>query len=434
MKVLFLPHYSEPLKVMWPLVCATRERGHEASVVNMVRMADDRARVAALLESYAEPAKWVDLPQNLVTAKADPNLRAATHREAIALIERERPDVLVVDNEHIEFLAYTIDAATRRGIPSLCYQWTIANSSVRHTLEMRERIPKFRKEAIEQGCRKPKVVTQPVEEVIGGVIEFPLPYFGGGNATKMAVIGDGTRRVYEELGVPREKIVVTGYPIYEELYRKGRPAACGMRHGKIGVRERLGLPTDRPLFLWCTNDQKTYYQYDHTYEVMLDSWKKIRDAILEAMPGCQLVMKLHPKEPAAEYRPVVEGQPRVSLVGDCDVWELIAECDWFLTRFSSTGVSAMCLDKVTFSCNWPKVPGGTLFEDTGGTLHSNTLEEFAAQLKLVTASEAARRDAAARRERFIKEYIDIRERPATERFVDAVEQLAVECGAVGAAR
>lgn len=223
-----------------------------------------------------------------------------------------------------------------------------------------------------------------------------------------------------ELGVDPKKIRIVGFPIYEELYHKAERNGI---EGNTALRRQLGLPLDKPLFLWGTNDQRSYYEGQYSYEKMLDSWKAIRDVILKVNPDWHLVIKLHPKESIEDYLPVVHYQPRVTLIKDCNIWELIAESSFFLTRFSSTATSAICLGKPTVTHNIPEVPGGVLFEDIGGTFHANTLEDLEKFVSGLAYNPEMQAEAARRREEFIEYQIDINERPAADRFVDLVEDI-----------
>ena len=455
MRVLFLPDYSEPLKVFLPLIDAVRKRGHEARILNIIRGVSDtdRAKVDNILEQRQEKADYLIGPDQsdlslvcgipkllwrildrvrLVPALRGSQLalRAEMQRMAKSWLNSIEPDVLVVANDHIDFLSYFIDVAHSKGIPSVCYQWNIGNVSVRHAKEMLERFSKVSAlspppvgagGALERSLKAVgNKYLDSYEAKKGLRIQFPTPYYGGGNATKFAVIGKGCFDAYVAMGTDPNKMVVTGYPIYEELYHEAEQARANRNPDQ---RRRLGLPVDAPLFLWCTNDQRTYYEHDYTYEQMLDSWIAIRDLVFRVNPEWHLVIKIHPKERAADYWPLVRDEPRATLIEDCDVWQLIAECDCFLTRFSSTAVSALCLAKPTLTCNYPKVPGGTLYEDIGGTLHANTLEELEAHAQGLAYDPAVQAEATRRREVFIRDYIDIRDRPAADRFVDLLEEL-----------
>lgn len=440
-----------------PLIDAVRKRGHEARILNIIRGVSDtdKAKVETLLEQRQENADYATVRSQsrlrrlfgipkplwriLVRARVLPAfrgnqlaLKAEMQRMAKSWLGSIEPDVLVVANDQIDFLSYFIDVADSKEIPSVCYQWNIGNVSVRHAREMLERFPEAPTQSPTSAGgrsalgRSLKVLgdkyLDSYEAKNGLRIRFPTPYYGGGNATKFAVIGKGCFDAYVAMGTDPNKMIVTGYPIYEDLYQGAEQTRANRSPDQ---RRRLGLPVDAPLFLWCTNDQRTYYERNYTYEQMLEAWTAIRDVLLRVNPEWHLVIKIHPKERAEDYWPLVRDEPRATLIEDCDVWQLIAECDCFLTRFSSTAVSALCLAKPTLTCNYPKVPGGTLYEDIGGTLHANTLEELEAHARGLAYEPVVQAEAARRREVFIRDYIDIQERPAADRFVDLLEELAV---------
>jgi len=461
MRLLVLPHYSEPLKALWPAVQAARGRGHEVTVVNLVRLPEDRDRAAGLLEAWGEPANFVDVDAARLGARiprghplreragdSETNRwqqareRAVMRTLAHELLDAHRPDAVLLANEHMELPARLLVEAAARGIPAVCFQWTIANSSVRHSQEMLDR---HELRPVEAG--PPSNAAVPLKQRVGATayaavrrfrppgpprIDQPTPYFGGGHATRLAVIGEGSKRVYADLGTDPGKVVVTGHPLYEQLLAEARardlaaPAPDALPRVDTAARAALNLPPApaNPVLLWCTNDQRTYYRQHHTHEQMVGHWSAIRDRLLATDPSLHLALKLHPKETLDDYRGVFEGRPRVHVIGDVPVQDVIPACELFLTRFSSTAVSAICLDRGVVTLNIPKVPGGTLYEDTGGTRHANTLDELSDAVAGLLHDPDARANASADRATFVRDYIDVTDRRAADRLVDLLASLA----------
>ena len=456
MRILFVPDYAEPLYAVLPLVRASRKRGHEVDILCWLRVKGDKKEIPQILAEYGETAQFMETPDSPFSgfpsntlsnhfgfAKIMNLIKPTFHQNrmrdlAIQKLAEFSPDILVVTNEHLPLLAYFIDVAIQRGIPSVCYLNFSGAFSAR---KLREQYDRVRNPETWIGPHR-RLDMGPLSQprglierffmciIAGGLcsyrfwhrldITFPTPYYGGGNATYLTAIGKGSRDTFVELGVDPKKIRIVGFPIYEELYHKAERNGI---EGNTALRRQLGLPLDKPLFLWGTNDQRSYYEGQYSYEKMLDSWKAIRDVILKVNPDWHLVIKLHPKESIEDYLPVVHYQPRVTLIKDCNIWELIAESSFFLTRFSSTATSAICLGKPTVTHNIPEVPGGVLFEDIGGTFHANTLEDLEKFVSGLAYNPEMQAEAARRREEFIEYQIDINERPAADRFVDLVEDI-----------
>lgn len=265
----------------------------------------------------------------------------------------------------------------------------------------------------------------PLMRAHGEPIAFPTPYYGGGNATALAVIGDGCRDVYTELGVSTEKIRVTGYPLYEDMVRAADESRASLHTPNCELRAALGLPTVGPVVLWCTNDQTTYWEHDHDEKTMRRAWRDVRDAVLGCIPSAHLVIKPHPKESPVPYDELVRGEPRATVAANAELVPLIEDAAAVITRFSSTGVTALCRGVPVITVNFPKVPGGTLFEDTGGTLHCNTPEELRASLTRLTLDPGVWDDVADRRHAFLRRFVSIDPgRSASDRLVDLMEELA----------
>lgn len=452
MRVLFIPDYAEPLIALLPLVRAVRERGHKPDILCWSRVEGDKDRIPKILAQYGDTAQYIETPDSSFSGLLGYLFPKIPQYSVIQLTLQQKcmrklashkltefsPDVLVVTNEHLPMLAYFIDIATQRRIPSICYLSFSGAFSERKLREQYNRLIDAKTQKGPHRTLRPgpfppqrgfakKIFMWVVEMGLHTYralyhldITFLTPYWGGGNATCLTAIGKGSRATFIELGVNPKKLRITGFPLYEDLYHKAQ-----QNNYKINpdLRIQLGLPLDKPLFLWCTNDQLSYYQHLYSYEEMLASWKSIRDVLLRVNPKWHLVIKLHPKESKDDYWPVVCDEPRVTLIEDCDVWELIAECDFLLTRFSSTATSAICLGKSVLTHNYPKVPGGVLFEDIGGTFHANTLEELETFARGIAYNSDMQIEAMRRREEFIKSQIDIQDRPAAERFVDLLEEM-----------
>ncbi len=459
MRILFVPDYAEPLRAVLPLVRAARKRGHEVDILCWLRVKGDKNKIPQILAEYKETAQFVETPHSFFSGLTGKNLskqfgfakilnliRPTIHQKrmrdlAIKKLVEFSPDILVVTNEHLPLLAYFIDVATQRGIPSVCYLNFSGAFSARKLQEQYDRVRNHetwigphREVGLGPLPRPRELIMRLFISIIAGGlysyrfwnrldIIFPTPYYGGGNATFLTAIGKGSRNTFLELGVNPKKIRIVGFPIYEDLYHKAERNSV---ERNPTLRSQLGLPLDRSLFLWATNDQRSYYEHHYSYEQMLDSWKTIRDVVLNVNPDWHLVIKLHPKESKEDYLPLVHGKSRVTLIKECDVWELINESDFFLTRFSSTATSAICLGKPTITHNIPEVPGGMLFEDIGGTFHANTLEQLESIISELANNPEMQIEAARRRDEFIEYQIDINERPAADRFVDLIEDITTE--------
>jgi CDP-glycerol glycerophosphotransferase (TagB/SpsB family) len=102
------------------------------------------------------------------------------------------------------------------------------------------------------------------------------------------------------------------------------------------------------------------------------------------------VLKLHPRENAADYQFCERLDPPVRVIPTADVSELIGACDLFVSSSSSTVLLAMMLDRPIVTVNFNEVPHFDYFESVGGTLHTRSPGEFAAAVRLALEDPATR--------------------------------------------
>ncbi|MEL6330294.1 MAG: hypothetical protein AAFR38_11590 [Planctomycetota bacterium] len=439
MKLLVVSHYSEPLKAVLPVIEGAISRGHHVDVAHLERVADDRARSAAVIEGVPVRSEFVPLEpliEESMGRVAGPARAVAVNQAESArvrdLLDRSRPDAVVLLNEHMGHCRWLIHEANRRGVLTCFFQWGIGNASTRHTLEMAARKklgPDFAQAAESSPAQLAAWLSARSRakgpSLIGVLDEHaapppvPAPYWGCGNARIAAVMGRGSEDTFTALGGAPGRCRVVGSTVYEPLVRRRdeidrSPEA--LRHARVG----LGLPEGGPLVLWATNDQQTYWDRAHARGAMCEAWLAARDAVLSADPRANILLKIHPKESPEQYRSVWEGQPRVRVMHDADVWRLLESVDVCLTRFSSVAFSAVCLGVPAVTMNFPPVPGGTLFEDIGGTLHANAPAELRENIRMALSAGHAH-DLRRRADRLIERFLDIAEQSPADRTLRMLE-------------
>jgi hypothetical protein len=160
-----------------------------------------------------------------------------------------------------------------------------------------------------------------------------LPRWLAGTATtglslryeRFCVASDGYREHFAALGVPREKLVVTGIPNFDD---------CARYHEN-------SFP-HRGYVLACTSDARETFKRDRRGEFI--------DSVQRIAAGRALIFKLHPNENVARATREIQGRLPAALVfASGSAEEMVANCDVLVTQFSSTAFVGLALGKEVHS-------------------------------------------------------------------------------------
>jgi CDP-glycerol glycerophosphotransferase (TagB/SpsB family) len=144
-------------------------------------------------------------------------------------------------------------------------------------------------------------------------------------------------------------------------------------------------------------------------------------ATVAEQPGCELVLKLHPREQASDYAFCAELDPPVRVLTQAEMPDLIAASDLFISSSSSTVLLAMMLDRPIITVNFDQVPHFDQFEGIGGTIHVRSYDDFAATFERLLTDEAAREALARQRADVLARYTRFDGR-AAERIAGLIAQ------------
>lgn len=142
---------------------------------------------------------------------------------------------------------------------------------------------------------------------------------------RFCVASQGYLSYFASIGVPRERMVVTGIPNFDDCRRY-----CNN-----------DFP-HRHFVLVCTSDARETFKKD-------DRDTLIRYAT-ELARGRQLIFKLHPNENFERARAEIRNlAPEALVYQEGSAEEMIANCDVFVGQYSSTAFVAMALNKEVHS-------------------------------------------------------------------------------------
>lgn len=161
-------------------------------------------------------------------------------------------------------------------------------------------------------------------------------------ADQIWVWGDMHRQQLTALGMPADRILVTGNPNYDYLMDFKRT----LQSIRIKVRQQLGIAEDKVLLLLISAKSP----YLLTFVDMAQHVQDLRALCqaLNAHPGVQLVIKPHPRyDDVAIYHLMSKRYKWVKVVNDILLDRLLAACDAALmvNTVSTGGIEALLLGK-----------------------------------------------------------------------------------------
>jgi hypothetical protein len=210
-----------------------------------------------------------------------------------------------------------------------------------------------------------------------------------------------------------DSVVVTGQPRYDIL------AKADEMSSRERIFKELNLSFDKKLVVWMTQT--------HEHDLSLCENKKNISAVYNAMKqlkNIQLVIKLHPNENKKaplyrkdkSFKPIIVGR-------DFNTYELLNACDLVITKYSTTGMEAVALNKPLIVLNLGGEPDRAEYVKEGvalGVYDEKDLKPTIEKL-LKDASELAKN-----REKFIEKYFYKIDGKATERVVDLIGEMIKE--------
>jgi CDP-glycerol glycerophosphotransferase (TagB/SpsB family) len=195
-----------------------------------------------------------------------------------------------------------------------------------------------------------------------------------------------------------KEIVATGHPTHDIVFRQAQALNDTWR---TDIRARYQLEADRTIVLYAT--QPVLWRKVITRETLERNVRAMAAAVQRRL-GCELVLKLHPREDPADYAFCATLNPPVRVIPVAELPELIAATDLFVSSSSSTVLLAMMLDRPIITVNFDAVPHFDQYESIGGTIHVRDHATFEQTLARLLGDVSARDALAAQRARVLARY------------------------------
>jgi hypothetical protein len=341
----------------------------------------------------------------------------ATRSLGRELVDRLRPTAVTVIQDTLLLERFLVRAANRAGIPTLVVQWAFT-----YPQEHYDRFHARDGQSGGGGRTAPivgRVTAAAYRAALRALdLEFHLANtYGGGEAQWMAVMGEAFAEQFRGQGARKRAIYATGHPSHDASYRLARTWGESDSAEEL---DRLRVGRHARLITYAT--QPTLWRKALTPGRLRDMVNTVADGVAALGPEFTLVIKLHPREDAADYE-FLRDRPGVLVVKDADVQRLIAASDGFVSSSSSTLLFAMMLDKPIVTVNFDAVPHFDYFAQLGGTLHVRAAADFAPSLAAALRDPAVRARLREEQRQLLVRYTRF-DGKAAQRIVDLVEGLA----------
>jgi glycosyltransferase involved in cell wall biosynthesis len=217
-------------------------------------------------------------------------------------------------------------------------------------------------------------------------------------ADRVAVWGDNAGATLRELGVPSERIVVTGSPRHDQMVRQDADEA-------ERIRRRLHMPEGRTLVLFASSICNSEYGQDPSALALAKTQRVILDLAAHA-PDWALVYKPHPLEDTRGIRRELGSLPNVIWAEPReDICSLIRTCDVFVSLGSSSTMDALIAQKPTICAIFPGWVWDGLFTESGAVVAVHSPEELGMALrKAVSAPQAFLESVESARQHLLQEW------------------------------
>ncbi len=231
------------------------------------------------------------------------------------------------------------------------------------------------------------------------------------HADKKAVMGEIIRNLYVQSGVEPERIVVTGVAHFDQLFDRNKEQ-------DKQVLAKGGLDPNKKTILFTPNPN--IITSGETKEMLTG----VISAVLK-MNDVQLVIKVHPRENAEPYQEMAEKyrDSRIHVVKDTDLYALISSCELLITKYSTTALEAMMIDKPVVTINLSGQPTPVPYAEEGAALGVYRYEDIEQAILKALDDEETRNRLKAGRDKFVRRWAGEPDGKAAQRIVMFMKEM-----------
>jgi hypothetical protein len=303
---------------------------------------------------------------------------------AKGMIEKEKPNLILLENEYGLFQRATVVAAKRLGVPTVAVQHGVIHSKHRGYMHSTREI------SPNGGVESPFC---------------PIP-------DRTAVYGPIHKYLLTDLSVyPPDRVVVTGQPRYDRM------AHIERLYSRERFLQQRGIDPEHKVILWTTQCHGLSMEENHrNFTTVLGTVSRLEKVTL--------IIKQHHNEGPTYARMIRNylANQNVNAVitsGDSDTYEQLFACDLLISKTSTTIIEAVALGKPAIILNLTgrAAPIGLDFAKEGIAVDVSRADDLGAAIQELLVDD---RKLARNRMRFLKRYLYKLDGKATERLINLI--------------
>lgn len=229
----------------------------------------------------------------------------------------------------------------------------------------------------------------------------------------IAVLSSFAKKAYIQMGVPPDKIFITGQPGFDLIQNKKFNINQLKAELKIPENKHLSVLATQPLvgFLWTEEENEKFI------EIVCNAVRKIPETVL--------VIKIHPVESMEKYKIILKNlkEDSVIICKDIDLYELLNACDLLMTVHSTVALEAMIFDKPVITINLTGKPDLFPYAESGAAIGVYKEEDLVPAIKNTLFNEEIKTKIAQERKKFVYEHAYLQDGKASKRVADLIIQL-----------
>lgn len=237
-------------------------------------------------------------------------------------------------------------------------------------------------------------------------------------ADRVAVHGEGMKRVLTRHGLAEDKMVVIGNPAWDGMI--GQSKTSTKNECMEYLSNLVGVDPNKKLVVFTTQAANP----------MTKSILKNMIKVIQKNFDMQLLIKLHPAESMDSYDEVLDGGGEdgnsISVIKDVDLFKTLCASDLVITISSTTALEAMILDTPVLIVNFRKGSDPVPYAESGAALRVYNESDLEAGIKKALYDEEIREKLKKARKKFVYDYAYIQDGKATERVVNLIGKMIEE--------
>jgi len=223
---------------------------------------------------------------------------------------------------------------------------------------------------------------------------------------EIAVWGDSSKKQLINEGAPKEKIIVTGAPQFDNLIEFNAKM-------EEDIKKEINLDTSKKYILFTTQ----------TLPYMEEAVRCVCKAV-KSIPPLQLVIKTHPSEYSTKkYERIIKESGVDGILTKKYLHHLIKGCSAMLTVASTTGLEALIMRKPLITINLSGKPDIMPYAESGAALGVYKPENIKPAIKSMLENKDIREKLAKKAKLFIYDLCYKMDGKASERIANLIKEM-----------